>query len=1577
MSQSIARATEEPDLPRAEAMRALLEDARKRLLETGTRNRLVHVNRDNQRANALNVINERSDDLYAILRQGGRKMRFKAIAPDAPEESEDGLPLLTEHRADEPFDEARYTDDIIETPLTTDKLHKRLLRLSRDSRSAEEEQGINILYLALGFLTWYEDKSSAVPRHAPLVMLPVELVRNARTSTFDLIARDDDLVTNLPLQERLMGDFGIGLPEIEEDEAWTPGAYFDQVASVIAGRENWQIDREGQQLGFFSFAKLLMLRDLDPANWPGAGLLNHDVLGGLMVSGFEPEAPLFGREDRLDDRLEPADIIQVVDADASQTKVIEEVRAGRNLVVQGPPGTGKSQTITNIIAAAVHDGKRILFVAEKMAALDVVHRRLKQTGLSAACLELHSRNANKKAVLAELSRTLNMASAIPEMPSSPDTLKLHRDSLNAVSDLLHSPVPEHDFTPFQAMAEMVGCVGRGAPPPSWRQDHLAKLTAGKAREIAELIDAYTTALEGVGKRSDHPFAGTTNLTLQPTDLQRLKPKLADTAKATEDLVGRCQALSQTLGVAKPTTLNDVRDFTDMLAMVASAPEATASFASCVARVDKADRLTDALELGRAWADAKAGAKGTLTDAALTVETVPMRRAIIAATSSFFARYGRKYKTASQDLASVLTGPLPKTAAERLAIVDVIVDVQAKAAALDAERLFLERAFGEEWRAERTPFAEIARVHDWYLRLRQNPFHPEMATLRKLLSQSEKLRNMASVIQSNCAAIADRFVEVNAALSDLSDGDATTDFAGQDLTVHAATLSRMSAEISRYGEWVHLCRTAQILHKEGLSDLISTLDKGTLAADLAVQEFRYARAEAQWRAARAHLPRLDKLTTLERHRLVNAYREEETQRIDDTQKLILARHLEQMPRGAAGEMAFIRGEIGKKRAHKPIRKLIRAAGQAVQKIKPVFLMSPISVAQFLPPGAVQFDLLVIDEASQVRPEDALGAIARCEQIVVVGDQKQLPPTSFFDRMTGNLEENDEGEEILGGAARATELESVLSLCEARGLNRQMLEWHYRSRDPSLIRVSNVEFYESNLVLPPSPLQLDDSYGLKFNRVDGAYTSASRGSGRPGTNTIEAQALVEAVVNHAKDHPELSLGIVTFSVRQRDKVTELLEHARRSNTVLDDFLRDGKSEDVFVKNIENVQGDERDIIFISVGYGPIEPRGRLSSMSFGPVNGDGGERRLNVLFSRSRIRCEVFVSFDPGDIDLSRTTKDGPRVLKRFLEFAKTGQIDEKVPTGFLADSPFETDVAGEVRKLGYVVDHQVGSSGFLIDLGVKHPERLGQYMLAIECDGATYHSALWARERDRLRQDVLEGLGWRFHRIWSTDWFHRRPAEVERLRAALETAVSETEAGVKVSGANQASLNARASNDEDVDDPAEDLMPLDLPPISMPPYTMFSKTLRTSHEPQDVPIAQLAPLVASIVDVEGPIHTDEVARRLASTFGKNRAGARSKDIALKALKAAEGSPSEDVQSLGDFWCNAEQVANPPVRDRSQLDGTLLKAEMIAPLEILAAADLVKENNGAVKGDALFRAIAKVLGFNRLGSDLHVRISSVLS
>lgn len=1550
------------------ALRKLFDDTRKRLVETGTRNRLVHVNRANIRGNVLNIINERSDDVYRLL-SSGKKMRFLGIGKDKSKDSEEAKGQVHLFSLEDPKpDGPRFEDNQLEVKLGPDALQKRLLKIAREARTAEEEQGVNILYLGLGFMTWFEDKSSAIPREAPLILLPVELVRNQRTSTYDVQIRGDDIVTNLPLARRLKDDFGLELPEIEIEDDWTPSDYFDRVQEAITERSNWKLDTDGMQLGFFSFSKLLMFLDLDPEAWPDGSLEEHGLVKGLLHEGFSGEEPALSDEDRLDDVLPPSSIFHVVNADSSQTRVIEEVKRGRNLVVQGPPGTGKSQTITNIIATAVREGKSVLFVAEKMAALSVVHDRLVKTGLADICLELHSKASNKKAVLAELGRTLTAASAVPNMPDQPDKLTEARDRLNSIAEALHKNIGESGQTPYSVLSRQSRYLGMGANPPTLKSDSVGTLSNEDETKLVDAIRQIGVLLSDLGSVKDHPFNGIRKLDLQPVDLGRLKQTLEKAGDAASALIEVFDTIMETLNLEFERSIISVEPLLDGLTRLEGLPDASTISAEAILLADDKSRLLEALSEGEEWRTRYDSLEGIFIEAAFAAPIAHLRGPLVAGENSFFARWGSAYRSASRELAGLLREALPKKAADRIALVDDLLDVQARHSKWNEDENFCANTLGDDWRGPRTNFSLLANITKWSIRLGEAKVSIPAHSAIKIAKNSELLVDWKARL-SKCSAEAKSKIHEAFGIVDFDPTSlGTFDLDSAPLDTIRSRVWNMVHAIPNYGKWAQFSRWSNKLETAEIGELVDRISDSRISCEDAIIELRFARSEQLWKRALEQSPILNELSDLDRHKLVVEFAELENNHFDDNVFTILAHHLGQVPQGAQGEMKVIRGELGKRRSHIALRKLFSSAPNAIRRIKPVLLMSPISVAQFLEPGLHSFDLLVMDEASQVRPEDALGAIARARQIVVVGDQKQLPPTSFFDRLIGDAKEDehdDDSEELLGGAAKLGELESVLSLCEARGLGSRMLEWHYRSRDPSLIRVSNREFYKDGLILPPSPLQDNPDYGLCFTKVDGAY---DRGGKRD--NRREGEAIVERVCEHARQSPKLSLGVVTFSSAQRNLITELLELARRQDSQLDEFLREGKSEDFFVKNIENVQGDERDVILVSVGYGPIVPGGALTSMSFGPVNGDGGERRLNVLFTRSRLRCEIFASFDPSAMDLSRVSREGPRVLKRFLEFAQSGQLSDIEITGEPADSPFEEDVADEIKKLGFIADNQVGSAGFRIDLGVRDPESPGTYILAVECDGATYHSALWARERDRLRQEVLEHLGWRFHRIWSTDWFYNRASEIRRLQSALEKARSDFKTGIEIQGSNEF-IPALATEPK--------RSTIEIPEIverQMPAYVRANVYASKSHEPHQVHSSVLAELVEKIVEAEGPIHQEEVARRVAESFGKERSGSRINKISLSALRRAR-QYSDTLRDSDSFWYTIDQLNRPPVRNRAGEQGTVLKASSISLMEIREALKIAREDNAGGSEEDLVRTAAHLLGFKRVGPDLNTRLNDGLA
>ncbi|MCY4541871.1 MAG: DUF3320 domain-containing protein [Rhodobacteraceae bacterium] len=1565
-----------------------LEALRKRLVDTGTRNRLVHVNRNAKRANVLNVVLERSDDIYDLLRVKERKMRFRARGEDEPDPEPDDMPF----ELDEEEEKSRHRDAYLETELGPQALEKRLLKLYRDSKSSEEEQGANFLYLALGFLRWYEDGKSAVLREAPLVLLPVQLNRLQRGFTFNLAARPDDVTTNLPLQQRLMTDFGIALPEIDDSEQWTPGSYFDRVDAVIQSKDRWSVVRNGMQLGFFSFAKALMFRDLVEDNWPGGGLTQNPLISGLLDTDREVEgSPLrFGPRERLDDRLDPKDLIHVVEADASQAKVIEEVRSGCNLVVQGPPGTGKSQTIANIIAAAAHEGKTVLFMAEKMAALKVVHDRLVKVGLRELCLELHSRAANKKAFYEELKRTIHAGRAVPETPSDPEALVDARDRLNAIDAGLHESLEGKDYSPFDAIAELCRFLGKGEPPPKLRSVGLAKLTNAHRDSIGKAVRAFAEDLEVAGPPAEHPFFGVRALDLQPTDVRRLKPELGEARDSVVALLQTAGALAQRLGVETALDLAKAERLAQLLGEIVRAPAGVRERAALFAACADFNRLMDGLGRFKTWADARDDVKGEFKSVAWNTRVEELRPQIAAGLGSVWTRWFGEYGSASKQFAVLLKGKLPRSPRDRLTLVDALIAVQRERRALASEEDWLSTVLGSHWQGERTEVAGLVEAGIWVTGIGEALEQIGRPLTVETLDAAWALGRDAEALQ---ARLQEEHERVRHRLRDLNDRlqfDPEHAFGRQEpLEELKDRLARMHDEVMRFEEWRRLEERRRALVRDGLEAFAQRMERDETSPGQAEREFRYAVAEARWDHARSERPGLDEIARLDRHGRVAAFQQLDKQRLEEVRKLVRGNHLAQLPMGASGEMAFVYGELGKKMRHRPVRQAFLAAPNMIPRIKPVILMSPISIAQFLPPERIAFDLLLIDEASQVRPEDALGGVARASQIVVVGDDKQLPPTNFFNRLVDNLyEDEDEDVDAAPTAAGATEMESILKLAEARGLGQAMLEWHYRSRDPSLIKVSNVEFYESGLILPPSPLEKDDRFGMKLTRVPGVYSSRKQGGGRAGTNRIEAECIADALAEHAEatDRQGQSVGVVAFSKAQSDMITEVLEMRRRKNPSLDSLLREGKNEDAFVKNIENVQGDERDVILVSVGYGPHEPNGRLTSMRFGPINNEGGERRLNVLFSRSRMRCEVFVSFDWREIDLKRTKAHGVRILRKFLDYADTGRLGpDPAATGLGPDSPLEEDVAEVIDGFGYPFDYQVGSAGFRIDLGVRHPKRQSQYILAVECDGATYHSALWARERDRLRQQVLEHQGWRFHRIWSTDWFHRREREVERLRTALDRARVAAREGFQPPAANSGSGHTSAASGSGPEPPSPEVPEPPQPqPQMAPAYSLAEATYPNSAAPHELELTQMAALVAEIVEQEGPMHGKLVARRVAQAERRQRTGSsKGARVGSRIVGAVDRAlrwavQHDMIEQVDDFCMTTAQRTDPPVRNRSSEWTSVQerKPANLPPVEICAAAKWVERENGLVQGQERIRAVARLLGYGQVSKQLKAHVQKAL-
>ncbi len=563
---------------------------------------------------------------------------------------------------------------------------------------------------------------------------------------------------------------------------------------------------------------------------------------------------------------------------------------------------------------------------------------------------------------------------------------------------------------------------------------------------------------------------------------------------------------------------------------------------------------------------------------------------------------------------------------------------------------------------------------------------------------------------------------------------------------------------RLRDWCAWCHARDTAHALGLESLTEAIVTQQIPADEALRTFETNYARWWLNATVDHEPVIRGFVSAEHEQRIRDFRAMDEQFTQLTRNWLRARLCAGLPSQESvnrnSEWGILRHELGKKRAHLPLRELIAKIPEALGKLAPCLLMSPLSIAQYIKAGSNAFDLVIFDEASQIPVWDAIGAIARGRQVVMVGDPKQLPPTAFFDRAESDID--DEDVEV--------DLESILDECIGANLPTRHLNWHYRSRHESLIAFSNQAYYDSTLVTFPSPVT--DDRALSLHPVKATY---QRGISR--TNPAEARLLVADVsarlLSPGFAESGHSIGIVTFNAEQQKLIEDLLDEARRNDARLEPYFDETLLEPVFVKNLENVQGDERDIIYFSLTYGP-DAKGQLG-MNFGPLNRQGGERRLNVAITRARRELRVFASFKAEQMDLSRTQALGVRDLKHFLEFAEHGSRALRVPSGTGSDgfsSPFEHAIGKALSACGWQVEPQVGASAFRVDLAVVDPDNPGRYLAGVECDGSSYQRSATARDRDKLREEVLRGLGWEIIRVWSTDWWLNPAGTIEKLDTRL-------------------------------------------------------------------------------------------------------------------------------------------------------------------------------------------------------------------
>ena len=1553
----------------------ILNQARRLLLDLSCRNRLLSIPLKTGRF--VNVYDEQASEVFRLLVSEKKALSFlpgkqkeqdgQDKEGDVEADEEIGLPIPNEDEDELNGTAKRHVDLRLQTALSPEGLQRRLIDLYRDSEAMIEEQGVNVLYLALGQLKWFESESSDIERFAPLILVPVELSRRTVSDRLILRWREEEILQNYSLSEKLLAEFGITLPSFPDEESLVPAEYFASVARVVESAKRWEVLPDAITLGFFSFAKFLMYRDLNPESWPGEKKIHgHPLITGLLQDGFAVKGDPIPDNANLDELISVDRLDHVVDADSSQAIAIETVRKNQLLVIQGPPGTGKSQSITNIITTAVMDGKKVLFVAEKLAALEVVKRRMEREGLGDLCLELHSNKTSKRAVINEIGRTWQLTRPdMAKLESILPKLERLRSVLSMHSNTLHEPYGNTNVSAFRAMGALSALpdvpseYSRLSLPdaPEWNADVAALRRS--------LLQQVVSRIEHIGPPCQHLWRGVRRETVLQIDLTGIRDVIARMNEHLQTLLAEAGRLASMIKQDVPDSTTEVESYCVIAEFMAKAPEYLDRSAiknpAWDTDGDKIIKLVASLQRYKELRNVEP----LVVDDAWQKDFSDVRGPVASHGTSFFRFLNGSYRRSVATLRGALKNPSTKLPRNLLGRVDQIIEGQRILKEITANEEYGRAVFGSNWQGADSDCEKLHAIIQWVDEQQAVGLDADFREVFAVVQERpEALRSTVDSVRAKAAAFCAARSVVEAELR-LDWQESFNVIQQEDVPLSmlrdrgATWLIRLDS-LSEWNSYYLLRRDAI---ENGLSPIVTELDSGRLTPKVAGAVFDHAYYAEIFRRIVKDKPNIARFDGALHNTHVNDFKEMDKSRLTLAKYRVLHAHFSKMPAFVGvGPSGILRGEMERQRGHRPVRRLLKDCGSVIQAIKPVFMMSPLSVAQFLEAGAVEFDLLVIDEASQVQPVDALGAVARSKQIVVVGDSKQLPPTRFFQRMTNGSEEEDE--EIPQDIVQAGDMESILGLCLARGIPSKMLRWHYRSRHHTLIAVSNHEFYEDRLFIVPSPHSAAAGLGLKFNHVpDGVFER-----GRAAVNRVEARVVAKAVIEHARKTPQLSLGVAAFSIKQRQAILDELELLRREHPDLEGFFYGHESEPFFVKNLENVQGDERDVIFLSVGYGPDE--NGYMAMTFGALNAEGGERRLNVLISRAKTRCEVFSSITEDQIDLERAPGRGVAALKAFLSFARTGRMSLAAPSGKLEQSPLEESIRRAVESLGYEVHSQVGIAGFFIDLAVVDRELHGRYILGIECDGASYHSSRSARERDRLRQAVLENHGWIIHRVWSTDWFQRRTDELRKIQSAIQKAknIAQSE---EVTAAPIVSVKVSASDDAGI---SREVLAISKDERSSELTAVIYEEAKFAVPKKEIHLLsprELGDIVHRIVSIEGPIHEDEVVVRIRGLWGLSRAGARIQSAVGNSVHTLL-TQKRCVRSNGFL-----SIPGAPVKPRSRVStssSTLRKPEYLPPPEVQEAIMVFVDAGHGARREELPSAVARFLGFSVTGPALRELIDS---
>lgn len=1505
--------------------------------------------------------------------------------------------------------------DELPSTLEARQLEARLIDLHRQVRNDFAEGGANTLFLAVGFLRWKKKPEDERSYRAPLLLIPVKLERRSASSRFTMRFHEDEPRFNATLLQFLERDFNLKLPQFGgelpvDDNGVDVPRVLSAVRQAIRDVPGMEVVDE-TALSTFSFAKFLMWKDLVERT---EALRENRVVRHLIDTpeqAFQAgngQSPFHDERD-LDHAFAPSAIVNLLPSDSSQTAASLAAAEGHDFVIVGPPGTGKSQTIANMIANCLAVGKSVLFVAEKTAALDVVYRRLRERGLGNHCIELHSNKADRRYFVGQLKSSWEHGGRTDasEWVAINERLRIRRDELNAYVEALHKRYP-NGWTPYLALGTALRTTDEVAPNLAWsdRDAHDEKAL----RDLEELAAELGLVFSSVERQ---PVLNLVDVGEWSSTWQETLLAAAQSLKNAVDILMSCCAAFLSGLDFKPkerTSQVEIQAYANLAKALARCRGRNITIAFHRDFVNFAPALSNLANSIKIYRQAERGLSATYSIAsirALDPDAAERQWREVNASiwpNSLLGR--RKVQKLLQGYAEQGTVEPEK---------DLPLLRQMKKRLFDIDRnLLAEKPL--PFKGVETDIQAVAAILELAGNLRSSLRIPgqekeEMQSMLRTVvrciqgtDENEILRQAGDRLLAAASGVE----TATGHFGQISGREIQTASEGSDFAALSEELSSLVNARHLLRDWSTWCQVRKRAVARNLAPIVEGIENGSIGPREARSAFR--RGYARW-----WLPKVldgdPVLRDFRRFQHENAIKE--FREIDDlVRSQAIGRVISAIAHGLPAvqsvsrnsELGLLRHQMELQRPSQSIRDMIGKMPQSFSKLAPCMLMSPLSIAQYLPPNQAMFDVVIFDEASQITTWDAVGAIARARQTIIVGDPKQLPPTNFFGR-------NEDEEEV---ADHEKDLESILDEAKASGIPVRDLRWHYRSRSESLIAFSNHHYYRNRLVTFPSPVVEDHAVRL-IKVPNGIY---DRGKSR--TNRIEAEVVVGEAISRMKawlalpENDRPTLGVITFNSQQQSLILDLLDAARRDSPVLEWYFSEDRVEPTIVKNLENVQGDERDFILFSITFWK-DAAGKLA-MDFGALNRDGGERRLNVAVTRARQELLVFSGFTADQIDPTRTKALAVQHLKTFLDYAERGAIalpaqDTGSVGGF--DSPFEEAVATQLEQRGWMIVPQVGISGFRIDLGIRHPDLAGAYLAGVECDGATYHGSATARDRDKVREEVLKGLGWNILRVWSTDWWFDAVGCAERLHASLVALLEGDRARHVVEKSEVAKHWDMGHEIEAIEEISADKI---VAPIEeVPPQPMLIDADLVSVEELVVPSHFEAPatqekvpklslesarhgryrvtdlsrfqanpdqffefgyrdtlkrMIEAVIETESPLRTDILAQRLARAHGWLRTGVRIRekiDLHLRLL-------DRTLESSGEFIWEKGTVSNTvPYRQPASEEAR----RSIADIPLAEITHVVLGNPELLEEPDPTRDLARLLGVERLTTVSRARLDEAIA